>query len=70
MKVAIYKLFEMVNKNILLSNSVLHQSVIHVTKDASNITQSNIQYAVTKIVTTIQCKLASFNVKSYTTMQY
>jgi len=51
-------LFEMVNENILLSNSVLRQSVILVTKDASNITQSDLQYAVTKIVTTVQCKLA------------
>ena len=56
-------LFEMVNENILLSNSMLRQSVILVTKDASNITQSDLQYAVTKIVTTVQCKLAWFNVK-------
>jgi len=56
-------LFKMVNENILLSNSMLRQSVILVTKDASNITQSDLQYAVTKIVTTVQCKLAWFNVK-------
>ena len=56
-------LFEMVNDNILLTNSMLRQSVILVTKDASNITQSDLQYAVTKIVTTVQCKLAWFNVK-------
>jgi hypothetical protein len=61
-------LFEMVDEIILFLNSMLCQSVIHVTKDASNITQSNIQYAVTKIVTTIQCKLGWFNIKSYTTM--
>ena len=52
----------MVNENILLSNSMLHQSVILVTTDASNITQSDLQYTVTKIVTTIQCKLAWFKV--------
>jgi hypothetical protein len=63
-------LFEMVDENISLSNSVLRWSVILVTKDASNITQSDLQYSVTKIVTTVQCKLAWFNVKSYTTMQY
>ena len=57
-------LFEMVNKNILLSDSMLRQSVILVTRDASNITQSDLQYTVTKIVTTIQCKLAWFNVKA------
>jgi hypothetical protein len=62
-------LFEMVDENILLSNSMFRQSVILVTKDASNITQSNLQYTVTKIVTTVQCKLAWLNVKSYT-MQY
>jgi hypothetical protein len=50
-------LFEMVNENILLSNSMLRQSVILVTKDASNITQTDQQYAVTEIVTTDQCKL-------------
>jgi hypothetical protein len=43
---------------------MLRQSVIHVTKDASNITQFDIQYAVTKIITTVQCKLAWFKVKS------
>ena len=57
-------LFEMVNENVLLSNSMLRQSVILVTRDASNITQSNLQYTVTKIVTTVQCKLAWFNVKA------
>ena len=43
---------------------MLRQSVILVTRDASNITQSDLQYTVTKIVTTIQCKLAWFNVKA------
>jgi hypothetical protein len=62
-------LFEMVNENIFISNSMVRQSVNHVTKDASDITQSDVQYAVTKIVTTVQCKLAWFNVKCYTTMQ-
>ena len=57
-------LFEMVNKNILLSDSMLRQTVILVTRNAPNITQSNLQYTVTKIVTTIQCKLAWFNVKA------
>jgi hypothetical protein len=66
-------LFEMVNENILLSNSMLLQSVILVTKDVSNISQSDLQYAVTKIVTTVQCKVASlYNkaVQSYSIMQY
>jgi hypothetical protein len=34
----------MVDENILLSNSMLRQSVILVIKDASNITQSDLQY--------------------------
>ena len=57
-------LFKMVNENILLSGSMLRQSVILVTRDASNITESHLQYTVTKIVTTIQCKLTWFNVKA------
>ena len=44
-------LFEMLNENVLLSNSMLRQSVILVTRDASNITQFDLQYTVTKIVT-------------------
>jgi hypothetical protein len=39
-------LFEMVDENILLLNSVLRQSVVLVIKDASNITQSDLQYTV------------------------
>jgi hypothetical protein len=40
---------------------------MHATTDASNITQSNIQYAVIKIINTIQFYLVKFNVKSYIT---
>jgi hypothetical protein len=36
-------LFGMVDEIILFSNSMLRYSVIYVTKDASNITQFNIQ---------------------------
>jgi hypothetical protein len=43
-------LFKMVNEIILVSNSVSHQPVIHVTRDASDITQPNIQYTVTKLL--------------------
>jgi len=39
---------------------------MHVTMDASNITQSNIQYTVTEI-NTIQFYLVKFNIKSYIT---
>jgi hypothetical protein len=48
-------LFKMLNEIILFSNLVSHQPVIYVTKDASDITQSNIQHTLTKIITTIQC---------------
>jgi hypothetical protein len=41
-KIAIGMLFEKVNEIILVSNSMLCQPVIHVAKDVSNITQSNI----------------------------
>jgi len=40
---------------------------MHVTTDASNITQPIIQYTVIKIINTIQFYLVKFNIKSYVT---
>jgi len=67
MKTAVRNLFKMANEIVSISNSVSNQPVMHVTTDASNITQSNIQYSVTKIISTIQFYLVKFNIKSYIT---
>jgi len=40
---------------------------MHVTMDASNITQPNIQYTVIEIINTIQFHLVKFNRKIYVT---
>jgi hypothetical protein len=63
------KLFKMANAIISISNSVSNQPVMHVTMrvtmhvtmDVSNITQSNTQYTVVKIINTIQIYLVKFN---------
>jgi len=65
MKIAVRKLFKIDNEIISSSNSVSNQPVMHVTMDASNITQPNIQYTVIKIIDTIQFYLVTFNIKSY-----
>jgi len=54
-------LFKMANE--IISNSISNQPVMHVTMDASNITQSNTQYTVIKIIKTIQFYLVKFNTK-------
>jgi len=43
-KIAVRKLFKMANE--IISNSISNQAVMHVTMDASSITQSNTQYTV------------------------
>jgi hypothetical protein len=63
MKLFVRKLFKMANE--IISNSISNQSVMHVATDASNITQSNIQYTVIKIINTIQFYLVKFNTKIY-----
>jgi len=45
MKIAARMLFKMANEIISISNSFSNQPAMHVTMDASNITQSNIQYS-------------------------
>ena len=60
----------MANEIIGISNSISNQPVLHVTMDASNITQSNIQYTVIKIINTIQFYLVKFNTKSYITTNH
>jgi len=52
---------------ISIPNSISNQPVMHVTMDASNITQSNIQYTVIKIINTIQFYLGKFNIGYYVT---
>jgi len=62
MNIAVRTLFKMANEIISISNSVSNHPVVHVTMDASNIIQSNIQYTVIKIINTIQFYLVKFNV--------
>jgi len=69
MKIAVRKLFKMANEIISISNSVSNQPVVHVTTDASNITQSNIQYTVIELFNTIQFYLVKFNVKNFITTE-
>ena len=70
------KLLKLANKIISISNSISNQLLMHVTMDvtthvtvdvtmhvtmhAANITQSNIQYTVIKIIYTIQFYLVKF----------
>jgi len=49
-KTAVRKLFKMANKIISISNSISNQPVMHVSMDASNITQSHTKYNVIKTV--------------------
>jgi len=51
----------MTNEIISISVSISIQSVMHVTVDTSNITQSNIQYTVIKIINTVQSYIFEFN---------
>jgi len=53
--IAICLLFELGRESISVSSSMLHPSVTCLTKDTSNMTQSNIQYVVIEIVTVIKC---------------
>jgi len=53
--IAICLLFEVGRESISDSSSMLHPSVTCVTKDTSNMTQSNIHYVVIEIVTVIKC---------------
>jgi len=66
MKSAVRKLFKMANKIISISN----HPVMHVTTDAANVTQFNIQHTVIKIINTIQFYLYKFNTKSYITTDH
>ena len=52
--IAICLSFEVGHESISVSRSMLHPSVTCVTKDTSNMTQSNIQYVVIEIVTVIK----------------
>ena len=47
--------FEVGHESISVSCSMLHPSGTCVTKDTSNMTQSNIQYVVIEIVAVIKC---------------
>jgi hypothetical protein len=62
MKIALRKLFKMANEIISISNSISNQPVMRVTMNVPNITQSNIQYTVIKIINTIQFYLVKFNI--------
>jgi len=62
MKIALRKLFKMANEIISISNSISNQPVMQVTMNVPNITQSNIQYTVIKIINTIQFYLVKFNI--------
>jgi len=53
--IAICLSFEVCRESISVSSSMLQPSVTCVTKDTSNMTQSNIQYVVIEIVTVIKC---------------
>jgi len=53
--IAICLLFEVGRESISVSSSMLHPSVTCVTKDTSNMTQSNIKYFVFEFVTVIKC---------------
>ena len=66
MKTSVRKLFKIANEIISISN----QPVMHVTTDVPNITQSNTQYTVIKIINTIQCYLVKFNTKIYITTDH
>ena len=61
MKIAARKLFNIAKEIISISN----QPVKHVTMDASNTTQSNIQYTAIKITNTIQFCFLKFHIKYY-----
>ena len=70
MKTAVRKLFKMANEIVSISNSISNQPVMRVTMDVSNITQSNTQYTVIKIINTIQSYLVKFNTKIYITTDH
>jgi len=52
--IAICLSFEVSRESISVSSSMLHPTVTCVTKDTSNMTQSNIQYVVIEIDTVIK----------------
>jgi len=70
MKTAERKLFKIANEIISISNSISNQLVMRVTTDVPNITQSNTQYTVIKIINTIQSYLVKFNTKIYITTDH
>jgi len=67
MKIVVRKLFKMAIAIISIPNSISNQPVMHVTMEASNITQPNTQYTVIKIINTIRFYLGKFNIQYYVT---
>jgi len=62
MQIAARKLFKVANEIISIANLISNQPVMHMTMDASNITQSS-TITVIKMINTMQFYLVKFNIK-------